>query len=74
MIRDARGYELKIGDDVAFNHPCGYKKREMFTGTIVSFDKYISIKLHDSWNKIVDKCSSSLFKLHKEEERNDNIN
>jgi hypothetical protein len=67
MIRDARGYELKIGDDVAFNHPCGYRQREMFIGTIVAFGKYISIELHDYRHTIVDKYSSSLFKLYKEE-------
>lgn len=67
MIRDARGYELKIGDEVAFNHPCSYRHREMFTGTIVAFGKYISIKMHDCRQHIVDKRSSSLFKLYKEE-------
>lgn len=67
MIRDARGYELKIGDDVAFNHSCGYKQREMFTGTIVAFGKYISVEMHNSLHSIVDKYSSSLFKLYKEE-------
>ena len=70
MIKDARGYELKIGDDVAFNHPCGYKQRAMFTGTIVSFGKYVSVELHEHCNFIVDKHSSSLFKLHKESNEN----
>lgn len=71
MVRDARGYELKIGDEVAFNHPCGYRHREMFTGTIVAFGKYISIEMHDCRHHIVDKQSSSLFKLYKEEKQND---
>lgn len=61
-IKDARGYELKIGDAVAFNHSCGYRRREMFIGTIVAFEKYVVVKILKGPK--VNKLSSSLYKLY----------
>jgi hypothetical protein len=60
--KDARGYKLQRGDVVAFNHSCGYRRREMFIGTIVAFEKYVVVKILNGPK--VNKLSSSLYKLY----------
>ena len=58
---DARGIELKVGDEVIFKHPCGFKKTDIFTGKIIELGKLIKVKI--TGGNVVNKQPSSLFKL-----------
>lgn len=62
MYKDARGNELKVGDVVAFNHPCGYKQTTMMVATIIEFGRYVTVRFGNG--ETANKQIAGLYKLH----------